>query len=42
LDLRAAQLERVSAQLDSTKRSFDAANEENGWMKMEELGLGRF
>ncbi|CAL1162112.1 unnamed protein product [Cladocopium goreaui] len=31
LDLRAAQLERVSAQLDSTKRSFDAANEELNW-----------
>lgn len=31
LDLRASQLERVSGQLDGTKRSLDAANEELNW-----------
>lgn len=31
LDVRAGQLERISLQLDSTKRSLDAANEELQW-----------
>lgn len=30
LDLRATQLERISGQLDGSKRSLDAANEERG------------
>merc|ERR1719359_24268 len=31
LDVRAGQLERISLQLDATKRSLDAANEELQW-----------